>query len=81
MQQAKVVRNVGAAATGASTLSQKQDGEYFPYGGNVHMKLGPWNTSLTSKISTAAGWFSTTGATTSLAGVWEIQANCMYVPE
>jgi hypothetical protein len=81
MQQAKSIRNPGATATGAAPFSQWQDGEYFPYAGDIHIKLGPWNTSLASKISTAAGWFSTTGATVSLAGVWEIQANCMYVPE
>lgn len=82
MQTAKAVRCAAAAASGASTLDQCTHGEYFPYGGFVHMKLGPWNASLSSDIATAADFYAASvGATTSLEGVWEIQANCMYVPE
>lgn len=81
-QTHKAVRPSGAAATAASTLSQWTDGEYFPYGGFVHIKLGPWNTSLSSDIATAADFFSgSSAAKVYLEGVWEFQANCMYVPE
>lgn len=86
MGTAKVVRNQGADftadAAAAETLIQQEDGEYFPYGGYVHMKLGPWNTSMASKISDATGYYSsTTAAVVYPTGVWEVQANCMYVPE
>ena len=57
-------------------------GDYFPYGGFVNMKLGPWNTSLASDAAEAAGYYAaSTAAVISLAGVWEIQAECQYVPE
>jgi len=57
-------------------------GEYFPYGGFVNMRLGPWNTSLASDASEAAGYYAaSTAATFSMHGTWEIQAECQYVPE
>jgi len=86
MGTAKVIRNQGADFTAdsaaAETLIQQEDGEYFPYGGYVHMKLGPWNTSMASGYSDVTGIYSgTTAAVVYPTGVWEVQANCMYVPE
>ena len=80
MSCAKVIRNTGALIT--SALDQAQHGEYYPYGGYVHIKLGPWNTNLSSDIAAAADYHdgASDAATISLEGVWEIQANCMYVP-
>jgi len=74
-----------AASLGSSTASvtQMTDGMYFPYGGYVTMRLGPYATSQgASTVASITGWYSgTTGATISVAGVWEVQANCNYVPE
>ena len=76
-----------ASASGVSanwSVTQYSPGHYFPYGGFVNMKLGPWNTSMSSSIASAKSdaWFSTaTAATVALDGVWEFQANCNYVPE
>jgi hypothetical protein len=87
MGTAKKVRNhVGAtfvADSAATTeLIQQEDGEYFPYGGYVKMQLGPWNTSMASGYSDVTGIFSSpSAATIHIAGVWEIQAVCQYVPE
>jgi hypothetical protein len=84
MGTAKKVRNPGAlgGASGATALIQQEDGEYFPYGGYVKMQLGPWNTSMASGYSDVTGIFSSPSAATIwLAGVWEIQANCQYIPE
>jgi hypothetical protein len=59
-------------------------GHYFPYGGFVTMRLGPFNTSLSSSVASGKDvglYSSTTAATPDLAGVWEFQAQCQYVPE
>jgi len=57
-------------------------GDYYPYGGFVNMQLGPWNVALTSDAAEAAGYYAaSTAAVISLRGVWEIQAECQYVPE
>jgi hypothetical protein len=79
----KAIRVTAATASGASTLSQWTDGEYFPYGGYVHIKLGPFNVNMSSDIATAADFHdgASDAATISLAGMWEVQANCNYVPE
>jgi hypothetical protein len=58
-------------------------GHYFPHGGYVYMALGPYNASLASSAGVADNadyYASSVGATIDLAGVWEIQANCNYVP-
>jgi len=84
MGTVKAVGNTGAVggASGATALIQHEEGEYFPYGGYVHMKLGPWNTSMASGYSDATGLYSgTTAAVTYPTGTWEVQANCMYIPE
>jgi hypothetical protein len=79
----KAVRPSAAAASGAATLSQWTDGVYFPYGGYVHMKLGPWNVACSSNIASVADFHdgASDAAKVYLEGVWEIQANCNYVPE
>jgi hypothetical protein len=83
MKTAHSVRNAGATATGAAPFSQQNDGEYFPYGGFVNMRFGPFAASLSASDVTATESYyaSSVGATIDLTGVWEIQANCMYVPE
>lgn len=59
-------------------------GHYFPYGGFVTMRLGPYNVQLSSSVASGKDvglYSSTTAATPNLAGVWEFQAQCQYVPE
>lgn len=74
-----------SAITGASSawnIFQEPRGEYFPYGGFVTMMLGPVNTSIASGANAAAAYYaSDTAAVLEPAGVWEIQAECLYVPE
>jgi hypothetical protein len=63
---------------------EKTMGHYFPYGGYVYMALGPYATKLGSASSAADitdFYASSTGATITVAGVWDVQANCNYVPE
>jgi hypothetical protein len=80
MQTAKSIRNTGALIT--SALSQHNDGEYFPYGGLVNMFIGPWNVAESSGVTAVESFYaSSVGATIDLTGVWEIQAQCWYVPE
>ena len=58
-------------------------GQYFPYGGYIYMALGPYNASLAASggVADNADYFAASvGATLNLAGVWEIQVNCNYVP-
>ena len=83
MKTAHAIRNAGATATGAAPFSQRNDGEYFPYGGYVSMRFGPFAASLSaSDVTATESYFAASvGATVDLTGVWEIQANCMYVPE
>lgn len=73
-------RRIGPAE--ASAYLQRTEGHYFPYGGYVTLRLGPHNASLASDVTAAAAFYSgTTAATFSLHGVWDIQADCNYVPE
>jgi len=84
LKTAKIPAHEAAAASGASSLLQIPKGEYFPYGGYVTMRLGPYGTSINSAsgVGTAAGFYAaSTAATIYMAGVWEIQAEGYYVPE
>jgi hypothetical protein len=85
MQTVRRLRNTATSALGSSSadLAQYAEGEYFPYGGYVEMHFGPWNTSFSaSNINSGAEYYAaSTGATIFGEGVWEFQANCMYVPE
>ena len=46
------------------------------------MRLGPYNVALSSDATAAAGFYAASVAgTLSWHGVWEVQADCMYVPE
>jgi hypothetical protein len=81
---AKPFRTVKAPTTLYASGLEEAPGEYFPYGGYVTMRMGPYNTSLSSGagVTTAAGMYaSATAATLYFAGVWEIQAEGYYVPE
>jgi len=52
---------------------------YFPYGGYVTMAIGADGRSTgDSASSSGTGCSSCVGA---FSGVWEVQANCQYVPE
>lgn len=87
MQNAKKVylptSFVADSAAATELTNQTTTGMYFPYGGYVTMRLGPYNTSQgASTVADATGYYSgTTAATVVMKGVWEIQANCNYVPE
>lgn len=82
MGTSKKIRNVSANGSSGAAIGQQEDGEYFPYGGYVKMQLGPWNTSMASGYSSISGIFSSPSqASMSLAGTWEIQAVCQYIPE
>lgn len=52
---------------------------YFPHGGRIIMKLKDAATSLSSSSATADTELAKYSG--KLTGVWEIQANCNYVPE
>jgi len=82
MGTSKKIRNVSINGSSGAAIGQQEDGEYFPYGGYVKMQLGPWNTSMASGYSSISGIFSSPSqASMSLAGTWEIQAVCQYIPE
>jgi len=85
MQTAKMIRNRGASALGSSgaDVLQQNEGEYFPYGGYVSMRFGPFNASMdASDAAVVTDYYAASvGTVFSLAGTWEVQANCMYVPE
>ena len=82
MGTSKKIRNVSANGSSGAAIGQQEDGEYFPYGGYVKMQLGPWNTSMASGYSSISGIFSSPSqASMSLAGTWEVQAVCQYIPE
>lgn len=65
------------AGTGSAIYGAKE--VYFPYGGYVYMAIGPYNVATGSASVSSAS--KANSDTISLAGVWEIQADCMYVPE
>jgi hypothetical protein len=71
--------------TNESSTTHGQMGQYFPYGGYVYFALGPYNASLASSKGVADNadyWdASSVAATIHMAGVWEVQANCNYIPE
>jgi hypothetical protein len=84
MNTAKKIVQPTATVSGGTSLVEDPIGEYFPYGGFVNMKLGPWNTNMSSSIASgkSAAFFSSPSvATLSLHGTWEFQADCNYVPE
>jgi len=58
-------------------------GQYFPYGGYIYMALGPYNASLAGSGGVADNadfYAASVPCTLHMAGVWEVQANCNYVP-
>lgn len=65
--------------TGAGSAVYGAKEVYFPYGGYVYMALGPYNVATGSASVSSAS--KANSDTISLAGVWEFQAECMYVPE
>jgi hypothetical protein len=67
-------------AAGGGAIQQGLDqGIYFPFGGYVYAALGPYNVATGSASVSSAS--KANSDTVSLAGVWEVQADCMYVPE
>lgn len=81
---AKPMRTMKLPTVNYASGLEEAPGEYFPYGGYVTMRLGPYATSISSAagVTTAAGMYaSSTAATLYFAGVWEIQAEGYYVPE
>lgn len=63
-------------AWGAGTYPNPQ---YFPHGGRIALRVGGAATSIST--SSATGTARLVSASGALSGVWEIQANCNYVPE
>lgn len=53
---------------------------YSPYGGFVTLTIGPNATAL-GKMANSKGAAEAKGLYGSLSGSWEVQADCMYVPE
>jgi len=53
---------------------------YFPHGGFVVMGLGPHGIA-TGAMSSSKGNTEAASLYGALSGVWEVQAQCMYVPE
>jgi hypothetical protein len=67
------------AAGGGAVVAGLDQGVYFPFGGYVYGALGPYNVGTgNASVSSAS---KANSDTISLAGVWEMQADCMYVPE
>jgi hypothetical protein len=71
---------VNAAVNAASTKFQPGVQLYFPFGGFITMTLGPNATAL-GAMASSKGASQAKGLYGSLSGVWEVQADCMYVPE
>jgi hypothetical protein len=68
----------GAVVTGSAV---DEGGDlYFPYGGFVVMGLGPSGVA-TGAMASSKGNTEAASLYGALSGVWEIQAQCMYVPE
>jgi len=68
----------------SSAGNEKTIGHYFPYGGYMYLALGPYATKLGSSNSVADNadyYAASVGATIDIAGVWDVQADCNYVPE
>lgn len=53
---------------------------YFPYGGYVTLTIGPNNTAL-GAMASSKGASQAKGLYGYMTGVWEVQADAMYVPE
>ena len=72
----------GEALTQASGLADAgtfNNPKYFPHGGRVHIALGVGDTSMSS--TTSGGDTLLKAISGAMSGVWDIQANCNYVPE
>lgn len=76
---APTLGRVNLAGNAASTVSVPAE-VYSPYGGFVTMTLGPNATAL-GAMASSKGAAQAKGLYGTLSGVWEVQADCMYVPE
>jgi hypothetical protein len=63
-------------AWGAGTYKNPQ---FFPHGGRIALRIGGMATSISS--STSGGDTKLKLFSGALSGVWDVQANCNYVPE
>jgi hypothetical protein len=70
---------VNAAVNAASTKFTPAE-LYFPYGGFVTLTLGPNATAL-GAMASSKGASQAKGLYGYMTGVWEVMADCMYVPE
>lgn len=70
---------VNAGVNAASTKYTPAE-LYFPYGGYVTLTLGPNNTAL-GAMASSKGATQAKGLYGYLTGTWEVQADCLYVPE
>ena len=70
----------GNGAVGTGSAVYPGGDMYFPHGGFVTMALGPSGVAL-GAMASSKGKASAKGMVGSLSGVWEIQAECQYIPE
>ena len=76
---APTLGRVNLAGNAASTITVPTE-LYSPYGGYITMTLGPNATAL-GVMASSKGAAQAKGLYGSLSGSWEVQADCMYVPE
>lgn len=74
------VMRTGGGAVGTGSAVYPGTDMYFPYGGYVTMALGPQATGL-GAMASSKGKSQAKGMYGAVSGTWEIQADCMYVPE
>jgi len=75
-----MVMTTGGGAVGTGSAVYPATDLYFPYGGFVAMTLGPSGVAL-GAMANSTGGTQSVGLKGTLTGTWEVQADCMYVPE
>lgn len=75
-----MVMHAAGGAVGTGSAVYRAVDLYFPHGGFVTMGMGPSGQAL-GAMASSKGAAEAVGLSGTCTGTWEIQADCMYVPE